>query len=593
MSEATTPTHHPREKEDAVSREWVADFETTTQADYEVDGYVRVFLWHARQMYGTDERLGYDIDSFISFLSEGNVKRIWFHNLRFDGSYILNRILQLGWTYSDKREQGKNTYSHIVTKQGAWMVLTLRFNTGSHKSKKNRCVVKICDSAKKFPGFSLEKIAKIYGIEGKSSLYLGYRGDDYVVTEEDIARVRGDTRILKVAMEDLIGRGMNRLTMSGDALDMYKSTLPKGMFEKLFPKLSLDDDKAIRHAYKGGWSYVNPKYQGKNVEHVRVFDVNSMYPWAMYNMPMPYGKPWISDEEPNDGVYIVDLNCEFSLKPGKFPSIQLKNNIRYSDTEYLAHSDGLTHLTLTNVDYDLFRENYNIYNLSIDRYICFNATTDLFKDYIDRWMAEKERASREGDEASKSVAKRYLNSLYGRFGMNPVKDCKMSRLEDGIIKWDEEEIEGDGGFLPVACFVTAYGRAKCIRAACSYGDGFVYADTDSVHVISDEHLLEEHPTHLGAWKLESESEYGRYLRPKTYVHAHRNYIAEFFTREDQYEIEEVKCAGMPDSCKIHVDWDNFEIGAEFEGKLTGKQVPGGYCLIDIPFRIKVGELIYD
>lgn len=575
-------------------REWVADFETTTQANYERDGCVRVFLWHARRLFLDEEEVGYDIDSFLEFLSSGRVKKIWFHNLKFDGSFILNRILQLGWTESPRNVKGINTYSHIITGEGQWMVLNLRFSTGtSNKSRKNNCVVKICDSLKKFPGFSLEQIAKIYGIKGKSSLYTGYRPSDYVVTEEDIERVRGDTRILKTAMEDLFNRGMTALTMSGDAMRMYQTTISKKTFDTLFPKLSLEMDAVLRKAYKGGWTYVNPIWTCETVQGVKVYDVNSMYPWAMYNCPLPYGKPFISKKEPPEGVlFIIECSCAFDLREGCFPSIQLKGNMRYGETEYLAHSDGVTDLVLTSVDWELFKENYDITALTVKRYICFKSAVGMFKDYIDYWMAVKEKASAEGDSATKATAKRMLNSLYGKFGMNPHKTSKVAHLEDGVLRWEMDEEDGDGGYVPVAAFITAYGRARIIRSAQLYGDAFVYADTDSVHVLSEEHLLEEHPTRLGAFKLESESEYGKYLRPKTYIHAHRNYIAEFFTGQEEYEVEDVKCAGMPDDCKKNVDWYSFRLGAEYEGKLSGRQVPGGYCLIDVPYKIKTGSVQY-
>lgn len=171
---------------------WVADFETTTEIDYKIDGCVRVYLWHARTLKDDKQEMGYDVGSFIEFCGRRDVKTVWFHNAKFDGSFILNDALKEGWTASTTQVRGQRTYSHIVTGQGQWMQLVLRF--GNH-------VCKIQDSAKKFPGWPLKKIAKVYGIPGKTELDVHVRREpDWVPGEEEIERVENDTRILRVGM---------------------------------------------------------------------------------------------------------------------------------------------------------------------------------------------------------------------------------------------------------------------------------------------------------------------------------------------------------------------------------------------------------
>lgn len=198
-----------------LSKVWVADTETTGELDYKEDGFVRVYLWHARSLYGEKEALGEDVDSLIAFTKRSDVKMIWVHNLKFDGAFILNRILSDDWTESKKQIPDEETYRHIITDGGQWMELVLMH--GRH-------ICKIRDSAKKFPGMSLEEIARdIYGIEGKSDLDLSKRRDpSYRASEDDIARVKGDTRILAVAMRDLYIRGFTAMTMASDALSCYK-----------------------------------------------------------------------------------------------------------------------------------------------------------------------------------------------------------------------------------------------------------------------------------------------------------------------------------------------------------------------------------
>lgn len=192
---------------------WAADFETTTEKDFEIDGCVRVYLWHARNIVTGEEEIGFDVESFLAFAAK-KPTQVWFHNLKFDGNFVLWKILHDGWEMSDVQVRGKKTFKLIVTEEGMWMQLKLQF--GSH-------VCELRDSAKKFPGFSLEDIAKEFKIEGKSFLDTHKRRDlNYHATEEDIERVKGDTRILAVAMHSLIfDAGMTKLTMASDAKNCY------------------------------------------------------------------------------------------------------------------------------------------------------------------------------------------------------------------------------------------------------------------------------------------------------------------------------------------------------------------------------------
>ena len=43
---------------------------------------------------------------------------------------------------------------------------------------------------------------------------------------------------------------------------------------------------------------------------------------------------------------------------------------------------------------------------------------------------------------------------------------------------------------------------------------------------------------------------------------------------------------MPAACHEHVTFDNFNIGAIYEGKLVTKTVKGGTILVPTPFEMK-------
>lgn len=562
---------------------WVADFETWTEADYRLYGEVRVYLWHARELYTGYEAQGYSVETFLMWASHKPTE-IWFHNIKYDGNYILSAILRMGWTYSEKQEKNRQHYRHIVTDTGQWMELVLMY--GKH-------VVRIRDSAKKFPGFSLEEIAKVYRIKGKSHLDVDkVRGPEYRATDEDVARVQGDTRILCTAMEDLLSHGMTKLTMASDAkafyLQMYEKSHGakwKREYQHDFPKLSPEDDEFIRSAYKGGYVYVNPTHKGQRVFDVTVLDVNSMFPWAMRYMDLPFGRPMYRKKPLSGDMYIVRFEAVFHLKPGKVPTVQLKGSYRYVQAEYLTDSDEFVELSMTNLDYEVFRDHYETIEQN-HRYVCFHHRKGDYTKYIDHWMAKKEEAVKAHDSAGKATAKRFLNSLYGKRGENIYRKGKMSYIdEDEVVRWETIETESEGDYLPHAVFITAWARWNIWRTIDKVGlDDFVYCDTDSVHMIHGEKHLDDidiHPSRLGAWKVESTSRMGVYLCPKKYLH--------LFETNDKGEKQTmtVTCAGMPRGCKENVRWWNWRLGAVYEGKLMGKTVKGGYCLISTTMKLRV------
>lgn len=219
------------------------------------------------------------------------------------------------------------------------------------------------------------------------------------------------------------------------------------------------------------------------------------------------------------------------------------------------------------------------------QYVCFQSRTGMFDRYIDTWMARKAEASERGDDADKATAKRFLNSLYGKFGQNPHRESKVSSIDpNGVIRWETETGDSDGAYLPVAAFITSYARELIVRSAQVFGDDFIYADTDSIHcknASEHEHLLDVHPTALGKWKRESVSEMARYVGAKKYIHVNET------NDKGKVKALDVKCAGMPERCKEEVTWDNFRTGTQYGGKLAGRFVKGGYMLAETIFTIWV------
>lgn len=545
----------------------VADFETTTDKQD-----VRVWAACAVDINTLETvHLGNSIEGFMEWLSDKNTV-CYFHNLKFDGEFILHYLLTHGYTHDDSRKP--KTFDTLISDDGIFYSMTVYFSVSNKKYKK----VTFYDSLKKLP-FKVAVIAKAFELKDEKLTidYKAYRPPGHELTDEEKAYVVADCRIVAEALQIQFGQGLTKMTNASDAMNGYKSVITRPRFEQQFPMFPVELDADIRRAYKGGFVYLNPKHKNRRGLQGITLDVNSLYPSVMYYSLLPYGYPMYFEGEPEDNpdfpLFIVRLRCEFELRPGHLPTIQLKNNRAFVETEYLSDSNGeIVEMTLTNVDLALFLEHYRTFNLE---YICgwrFKGAVGMFKEYIDHWMHIKETTT----GAMRQLAKLMLNSLYGKFATNPKARRKVPYLDGNVVRYklDDPELR-DPVYTAMGAFITAYAREKTIRSAQSVFDRFIYADTDSLHLIGYEppEALEIHPTHLGAWKNEGCFQDSLYIRAKTYM-------------ETVDGVTKVTCAGMPDNLKAQVTYDNFVPGSTFGGKLMPRRYPGGIVLEETTFTIK-------
>ena len=139
----------------------------------------------------------------------------------------------------------------------------------------------------------------------------------------------------------------------------------------------------------------------------------------MYEKLLPFGEPFFYEgkykEDKIYPLYIQRITCSFKVKKNKIPTIQIKHR-QFVDNEYLTSSNGeIVALTLTNVDLDLFLEQYDVEDLKYHSGWKFKAMHGLFKEYIDKWIKIKNDSTISGNKGMRQVSKIFLNSLYGKF----------------------------------------------------------------------------------------------------------------------------------------------------------------------------------
>lgn len=582
---------------------YTADFETTVDVDD-----CRVWAWALCEIGNTDNIvIGSDIGSFMEYCEnlKGNNKIMW-HNIKFDGEFIISWLLNNGFKWVDHAAVGdEKVFTTLISDKGLFYSLKI---TWSYKRKNRHHFTEMQDSFKVIP-FAVEQVAKDFDLPiSKLSIdYRAKREKGHVLTDAERAYVSNDVKIMALALEKMYAEQLTKMTTAANAMSNYKETISKGCYKAWFPEPYYDND--VRQAYRGGWTYLKPEYASRDIGRGIVLDVNSLYPSVMYFKPLPYGEPRYFDGEYKPvqlyPLYIQLMRCIFELKPDKLPTIQLKNNCRFAPTEYLTSSNNeLVTLCLTSVDLKLFFENYNVYCVEYLGGYMFKAQTGMFREYIDYWTERKKQATIDGNRAHRTIAKLMLNSLYGKFAVNPICRSKIPYLdENGVVKYRiGPEEERKPLYVPVAAFITAWARDVTIRAAQACYNRFVYADTDSLHLLGEElpDGLNIDPVELGAWKHESTFDRARFIRAKCYIEdelqpdgstelkvtcAGMPHISHKPLPEDEYQIR-IKGLSSDESVENGVTWENFKRGQAYIGKLQPMHCKGGIVLTDIDYTIK-------
>ena len=583
-----------------MKKMFTADFETSTLEWFKIDKEARVWAYSLCEIGNTSNFLyGNSIDDFMNFCMDKKTNyTLWFHNLKFDGEYIFNWLLKNDYEcIKEKSERHNKTFMCLLSDTGQFYSIEIYFEVNNKKVNK----VTIYDSLK-ILNFSVEKIAQDFNLPiRKLELdYDTYRKKGHILTFHEIDYIRNDVEIMARALEIMFGKDLKKITIGSDALYNYKKTISR--FEFYFPMLG-DKDELIRKSYRGGWTYLNPLYKEKQVKKGIVIDKNSMYPSVMYYCDLPFGEPvYFEGEYQKDlcyPLYIQVMSCSFSIKEHKLPTIQLKHTMGYMENEYIETTDGkIETLCLTSVDMKLFKEHYNIDDVT---YICgfkFKQIKGLFKNYIDEWSGNKIKAKHDGNGAMYTISKLMLNSLYGKFGLNPSVRGKYPYLKsDGSVGYSMyAREERDSIYVPLASFVTAYARYDIInnsQAIRDYTlekyrkDYYIYSDTDSIHCLylSDEELskiMDIDDYRLGAYKKESEFKEASFIRQKCYIEV--DYDGNVHST----------IAGMPKKLSKYVNLSNFKRGFTIpandvsyeDKKLTYAHVNGGVLLAPIDFTIK-------
>ena len=358
----------------AVKR--ASDFETTVTGE---KNQMRTEVWSTAsvELNAVNDYnsvyVGHSIDDYFKNLFSYNCKVIdYFHNEKFDGSFIVDWLLKNGFSIAEdsegfmvttQQEMKNNEFTCLISSKGMWYSIKIKYR--NH-------IYEIRDSLKLLP-FSLREIGKAFGTEHKK-LEMDYLGDRYAgcpITEEEMLYIKNDVLVLKEALNIMEEEGHNKLTIGSCCMKEYKSEYDEYEFMDKFPNLytqdyqlpltfgSLNVGDYIRHSYKGGWCYLKPDkadtlfeanldFNGMKIAGTTC-DVNSLYPSMMESESgnrFPVGQPSIFEGDIPDDVandpekyYFIRVRTRFYLKPNHLPTIQIKGSPFYPPRKWLETSD--------------------------------------------------------------------------------------------------------------------------------------------------------------------------------------------------------------------------------------------------------------
>ena len=578
----------------------MGDFETTVYANQ-----VNTEVWASAVVeLGTEDvKIFHSIGETFDYLkSLDSDIVIYYHNLKFDGSFWLSYLMvdleyqqaaiipELdeptdNFKWVEQKHMRNKTFTYSISDMGQWYRIVIKVNDR---------IIEIRDSLKLLP-FNVNRIGDSFRTKHKKldMEYKGFRYAGCVITDEEKEYIKNDVLVVKEALEIMREEGHSKLTIGSCCLAEYKNLLGKPLYYEYFPNLyeipipecygSPNAGEYIRKSYRGGWCYLVTGKERKLYHNGTTADVNSLYPSMMHsysgnNYPIKEPTFWSGNYIPDEALasdkyYFIRIKTRFYIKDGMLPFIQNKSSLMYKGTESLTTSDiynpddgkyyseyidldgkikqAYMTMTLTMTDFKLIKEHYELVDFEILDGCYFDSAIGIFDRYINKYKKIK----MESKGAMRELAKLFLNNLYGKLASSTDSSFKVAYVKEDksigfytVVRFDKMP-----GYIACGSAITSYARNFTIRAAQKnyHGveqRGFIYADTDSIHCdLSPEEItgIRVDPKEFCCWKLESNWDEAWFVRQKTYI--------EHITAEDLKPIDEpyynIKCAGMPEKCK--------------------------------------------
>lgn len=454
---------------------------------------------------GIDFKIFYDVDSFVMFILNRGGTYYAHAGMRFDYCIIYSKLMEKvdKIDVSTSGTQGiyiavkyKNKYTFLLDSYrlvpASLASLTKQFNTDVKKQNLD-----------------------VMPWDLSSSDRAEYLKDDcislYLVLEKfweviDTTFSVGAKKIRAVTLASLALKVYNIRFLP----DVLKNTRSEKIHTSS-GKLEAFESKS----YFGGLVWVSDEYSGKVLDDITVYDVNSMYPYAMvkHKYPMSYIGAWTNKFNPKS-VALWHIEYEdFSGVPYVFDIVS-KTLARSG--EAIVDTDTYKYLLKCGA------------RVKLKIGFVYQQTDYIFKDFVETCYGIRMQYGSASPLGF--TAKILMNSLYGKFAEKPVKRVLTSvppadvvgtkiyttgGVADGREFYDYfKEVFLIHRFPVISSLVTLRSRLHLRQLVDSVRGEVVYLDTDSIHIFNDRASF-QHSTELGGLKKEFEGQ-AIYLGKKLY-----------------------------------------------------------------------------
>lgn len=557
---------------------WVADFETITAE-------TQYFKKHNKTgiVYGYVENIenpnwNYQFINIEDFLRYFTLRRcnhyIFFHNLSFDGVFILDWLGKNGYTCTETPEEEGHFSVFRTTGSKIYKIEVLFLPKGCKKPRRLifQCSKMILSSSVKALGKNskLEKFAEgeeedenFYNREPENSL-----SEFYNKNKAYCEYCKRDVKIVISALKDfykaiydfLTTHGLQEymkkiykcITVSAISLQLQTLMLVKyGMKETEINLHKLSDRIIMDKFTNGGLTINNLTYKNMDLREVsgETIDLKSAYPAVMHG-PLPYGD--MLYEKP-DGEYCTFQEIFYEKIEAKNHGIPLLKNWNHKGGESLYFTSQENYTTyLLKEEAETIEKLYDFQGKKIIKEYYFRLKPFLTQ-FIEDMFYYKEYYKSNNELGKSHTFKILLNSGYGihakRFDFSivlPFNACdtitkkdvtynicenidlnkpdRHSYIPNNHLDAYKPEIDGDihvtTSHKGIANYITSKTRIKLMEGMLHFGpENFVYCDTDSLFLINvDRDYIEKYcGSNLGDWEIEDKHfDSAIFIRPKLY-----------------------------------------------------------------------------
>ncbi|MEM1590316.1 MAG: DNA polymerase [Candidatus Bathyarchaeia archaeon] len=424
-----------------------------------------------------------EVESWLNTLPDKSLLIGW--KAEFD-LLVLRKILSDEWMIKFRRNKSRFVLGEI---------------TNGKKS------IRVFDLYNLLPVASLRRVGEIIGCPKlERPDYLGERAPKTSVEKREFSRYAiRDAEICYKAYQMLKSQfGKDRPTLPSLALSVFNQSFGG---RALFLKLPEEVVRLADKAYMGGRTECF--WRGSPDFRVRLYDFNSLYPFAMMTGNFPFFRSYLG-EKGNVNLDHTGIAQALIYQDAPIPLLGVRR--KFSDgTVKLIFPSGKVKGVWT---YPELRrlEQWGVGKiLKIFRAVEWRETSNPFRKFIMEYYQKRME-----NPALSKIYKLFLNSLYGKFAQNP-------HLEDVYVEASGEVQRIAPDFFTlrnpvISCFITAFARLKLYKVFRRVGyDKIYYCDTDSVMTDTD---LGGGSQELGALKLEGETDGSRRLtlvRSKCYI----------------------------------------------------------------------------